>query len=297
MTSLIEFSQDLSRIVEQVGQSVVAIHGRRFAVSGIHWQSGLIISSNESISLEERIHITLPNGQTVQANVLGNDPTTDIVVLKLPKDCELALPQKRDNTPLSVGNVVIGLGRSVENGIFASLGIVQTLGASWRSRSGGMIDQLIRVDLNLKRSGAGGPLVNAEGKVVGFNTFGPRRSVLTIPASTIDQVVTQLQAKGRIARGYLGIGMQRIQIPQALQTQLSIPNQWGLMLVSIDPQQAAEQAGMMLGDILITLNNQPIQDSQELQAVLDPQSIGQTLTVKAIRGGELREFEVVVGER
>ncbi len=297
MTSLSEFSQDLSRIVEQVGQSVVAIHGRRFAVSGIHWQNGLIVSSNESVSLEERIHITLPNGQTVQANVLGNDPTTDIVVLKLPKDCELALPRKTDSTHLSVGNVAIGLGRSIENGVFASLGIVQTLGASWRSRSGGMIDQLIKVDLNLKRNGAGGPLVNAEGEVVGFNTFGPRRSVLTIPASTIDQVATQLQAKGRIARGYLGIGMQRIQVPQALQTQLSIPNQWGLMLVSIDPQQAAEQAGMMLGDILITLNNQPIQDSQELQTVLDPQSIGQTLTVKAIRGGELREFEVVVGER
>jgi S1-C subfamily serine protease len=297
MTSLIEFSQDLSRIVEQVGQSVVAIHGRRFAVSGIHWKNGLIVSSNESVSLEERIHITLPNGQTVQANVLGNDPTTDIVVLKLPKDCELALPRKMDDAHLGVGNVVIGLGRSVENGVFASLGIVQTLGASWRSRSGGMIDQLIKVDLNLKRSGAGGPLVNAAGEVVGFNTFGPRRSVLTIPASTIDQVATQLQAKGRIARGYLGIGMQRIQVPQALQIQLSIPNQWGLMLVSIDPQQAAEQAGMMLGDILITLNNQPIQDSQELQAVLDPQSIGQTLTVRAIRGGELREFEVVVGER
>jgi S1-C subfamily serine protease len=297
MTSLVEFSEDLSRIVEQVGQSVVAVHGRRFAVSGIHWQAGLIVSSNESVNLEERIHITLPNGQTVQANVLGNDPTTDIVVLKLPKDCELALPQKMDNTHLGVGNVVVGVGRSVENGIFASLGIVQTLGASWRSRSGGMIDQLIKVDLNLKRNGAGGPLVNAEGEVVGFNTFGPRRSILTIPASTINQVATQLQAKGRIARGYLGIGMQRIQIPQALQIQLSIPNQWGLMLVSIDPQQAAEQAGMMLGDILITLNNQPIQDSQELQAVLDPQSIGQTLTVNAIRGGELREFEVVVGER
>jgi S1-C subfamily serine protease len=297
MTSLIEFSQDLSRIVEQVGQSVVAVHGRRFAVSGIHWQSGLIVSSNESVNIEERIHMTLPSGQTVQAEVLGNDPTTDIVVFKLPKDCELAIPQKMDNTQLDVGNIAIGLGRSVENGVFASLGIVQTLGASWRSRSGGMIDQLIKVDLNLKRSGAGGPLVNAAGEVVGFNTFGPRRSVLTIPTSTIDQVVTQLQTKGRIARGYLGIGMQRIQIPQALQTQLSIPNQWGLMLVSLDPQQAAEQAGMMLGDILITLNDRPIQDSQELQTVLDPQSIGQTLIVKAVRGGELQEFEVVVGER
>jgi S1-C subfamily serine protease len=297
MTSLVEFSQDLSHIVEQVGQSVVAVHGRRFAVSGIHWQPGLIVSSNESVNLEERIHMTLPNGQTVQASVLGNDPTTDIVVFKLPQDCELALPQKMDNTHLGVGNVVIGLGRSVENGVFASLGIVQTLGASWRSRSGGMIDQLIKVDLNLKRNAAGGPLVNAAGEVVGFNTFGPRRSVLTIPASTISQVVMQLQEKGRIGRGYLGIGMQRIQIPQGLQTQLSIPNQWGLMLVSIDPQQAAEQAGMMLGDILITLNHQPIQDAQELQTVLDPQSIGQTLTVHAIRGGELREFEVVVGER
>jgi S1-C subfamily serine protease len=297
MTLLAEFSQDLGRIIEQVGQSVVAVHGSRFAVSGIHWQNGIIVTSNESVNLEERIHMTLPNGQTVQANVLGSDPTTDIVVLKLPQDCELALPQKMDNARLAVGNIAIGLGRSVENGVFASLGIVQTLGASWRSRSGGMIDQLIKVDLNLKRNAAGGPLVNAEGEVIGFNTFGPRRSVLTIPANTINQVTAQLQAKGRIARGYLGIGMQRIRIPQALQTQLSIPNQWGLMLVSIDPHQSAEQAGMMLGDILINLNNRPIQDSQDLQTALDPQSIGKTLTVQAIRGGELRAFEAVVGER
>jgi S1-C subfamily serine protease len=297
MTSLIEFSQELSRIVEQVGQSVVAVHGRRFAASGIHWQAGLIVSSNESVNLEEKLRVTLPDGQTIEANVVGNDPTTDIVVLQLPQNCELALPLLMTHTPLAVGNVVLGLGRSIENGIFASLGVIQTLGASWRSSSGGVIDQLIRVDLNLRRNAAGGPLVNAQGEVIGFNTFGPRRSVLTIPASTINQVVKQLQQKGRIMRGYLGIGMQRILVPQALQLQLSIPNQWGLMLVSIDPQQAAEQAGMMLGDILITLNNQPIQDSQELQTILDPQSIGQTLTVGVIRGGELREFEVVVGER
>jgi S1-C subfamily serine protease len=297
MTPLTEFSQELSRIVEQVGQSVVAVHGRRFAVSGIYWQTGLVVSSNESINLEEKLQVTLPDGQTVEAIVLGNDPTTDVAVLQLPKDCELSLPRIADNTNLGVGNVVLGLGRSIENGVFASLGIVQTLGDSWYSRSGGTIDRLIRVDLNLRRSGAGGPLVNAAGEVVGFNTFGPRRSVLTIPASTIAQVVKQLQEKGRITRGYLGIGMQRILVPQALQSQLSIPNQWGLMLVSLDPQQAAEQAGMMLGDILITLNNQPIQDSQELQAILDPQSIGQKLTVGAIRGGELREFEVTVGER
>jgi S1-C subfamily serine protease len=297
MTSLTEFSQELSRIVEQVGQSVVAVHGRRFAVSGIYWQTGLVVSSNESINLEEKLQVTLPDGHTVEAIILGNDPTTDVAVLQLPKDCELSLPRIADNTNLGVGNVVLGLGRSIENGVFASLGIVQTLGDSWYSRSGGTIDRLIRVDLNLRRSGAGGPLVNAAGEVVGFNTFGPRRSVLTIPASTIAQVVKQLQEKGRITRGYLGIGMQRILVPQALQSQLSIPNQWGLMLVSLDPQQAAEQAGMMLGDILITLNNQPIQDSQELQAILDPQSIGQKLTVGAIRGGELREFKVTVGER
>jgi S1-C subfamily serine protease len=297
MTALVEFSQELSAIVAAVGQSVVAIRGDRYSASGIHWRSGQIVTSYESVNLEGKVHVILPTEQTVEVSVVGSDPTTDIALLQLPSSHELPVPTAAESSSLAVGNLVLALGRSLESGIFANLGIIQTLGGAWRSSSGGSIDQLIRVDINLNRRGAGGPLVNAEGKIIGFNTFGPRRSVLTIPASTVDRVITQLQAKGRIPRGYLGLRMQSVVIPESLQTQLALTSQRGLMVVSVEAGQAAEQAGVMLGDILIALGGQPIADNQVLQSFLDPQQVGKTLAMEVVRGGELRSLEVTVGER
>lgn len=294
MTLLSDLSTSISSLVAEAGKSVVSVHGKRYAASGIYWQQGLIITSYESINLEQQIYATLPDGAAVEVKAVGSDPTTDIALLQLP-GIELAIPQIASST-IELGNIVLGLGRSPEQGLFASLGIIQTLGAAWRSSSGGTIDQLIKADLNLSRKGAGGPLVDAAGNVIGFNTFGPRRQVLTIPSSTINRVVSQIQAHGRVTRPYLGVGMQSIQIPQSLQTQLSISVQHGLVIVSLEPGQAAETAGMLPGDILIALDNNSIQDNRAFQLFLGSQTVGQTALVQIIRGGELREIEVTVGE-
>jgi S1-C subfamily serine protease len=297
MTSLSQLSQELSSIVTEVGNTVVSVRGNRYSASGIHWQQGLIVTSYESVNLEDKVYVTLPQGEIVEVEVVGSDPTTDIAVLQLPSGQELPLPNITETSPLGVGSLVLGVGRSPDSGIFASFGIVQTLGEPWRSSSGGIIDRLIKVDLKLSRRGAGGPLVDAEGRMVGFNTFGLRRSILTIPASTINRVVTQLREKGRIPQAYLGIGMQSVKIPESLQSQFSITNRQGLMVVSLEPQQAAEQGGILLGDILVALNDKPVEDSRTFQFFLDSHSIGQRLMVHLIRGGELRQLEVTVGER
>jgi S1-C subfamily serine protease len=297
MTLLKQISQDLSNIVAEAGKAVVAVHGNRYSASGIHWQPELIVTSYESVNLDDKIYVTLPQGEKIEVSVLGSDPTTDIVVLQMPSGNELSLPRIAESSTLGVGNIVLGIGRSPESGIFASFGIVQTLGAPWRSSSGGIIDQLIRVNLNLSRQGAGGPLLDAEGNIMGFNTFGPRRSVLTIPTSTVNRVVTQLQEKGHIPKAYVGIGMQTVKITESIQSKLSITNQSGLMIVNLEPNQAAEKAGILLGDILVSLNGQPIEESRDFQFFLDSRKIGQTIKVQFIRGGELRQLDVVVGER
>jgi S1-C subfamily serine protease len=303
MTSLSQLSQELSSIVAQVSSGVVAVHGNRYAASGTHWQPGLIVTSYESVNLEDQVYVTLPQGKTTEVEVVGSDPTTDIAVLRLPAGHELPVPNIAESSVLMVGSIVLGIGRTLgvqlspQSSVFASFGIVQTLGDPWRSSSGGIIDRLIKVDLSLGRRGAGGPLVDAEGSIIGFNTFGPRRSILTIPASTIHRVVTQLCEKGRIPKAYLGIGMQSVKIPESVQSQLALTNPQGLMVVSLEPQQAAEQGGILLGDILVALNDQPIGDSRTFQFFLDSHNIGQLLTVHLIRGGELRQIEVTVGER
>jgi S1-C subfamily serine protease len=297
MTSVLSLSQDLSALVAQAESFVVAIGGDRFMASGIHWQDGLVVTSYESINCDDTLMVKLPDGQTAQATVVGADPTTDIAVLRLPDGTNLTAPNLSNTLPLAVGGLVLALGRAREGNLLASLGIVQTLGEAWRSRSGGRIDQLIRVNLNLGRSGAGSPLLNAAGELIGFNTFGPRRQVLTIPVQTMSRVIQQVQEKGHVARGYLGVSMQSVPLPENLQQQLNLTNKSGVMILGLDPQAGAAQAGILLGDMLVAVNEQMIQSPRDLQVLLDPQSVGQTLKLQLIRAGTIQQISAVVGER
>lgn len=296
-TPLQSLSDSLSEIITQTSGSVVAVQGRRSAGTGIHWRKGLIVTSCEALSPENPLTLKLPNDQTVKTELVGSDPTTDVAVLALPEEIDLPVATIGDAQGLALGQLVATVGRSARSGVFTSLGMVSQLSGPWRSQSGGQIDQYIVVNLNLHRGSAGCPLIDASGKVVGFNTFGPRRKILTIPTSTINQVVEQLQQHGKIARGYLGLGMQMVPLPEKVQQQHSLPHQAGIMVVSVDPNSAADQAGMLLGDIMVQINDDTLESLQHIQAHLGPQSIGQTLSIKLLRGGQVKTVAVTVGER
>jgi len=180
---------------------------------------------------------------------------------------------------------------------FASVGIVSQISGPWRSQSGGQLDQRIAVSLNLRRGSAGCPLINASGQVVGFNTFGPRRSVLTIPATTVNRVVDQLQQRGKISRGYLGLGMQMVALPENVQQQHELTQPAGIMVISVESDSAADQAGMVLGDMMIAIDDMPLESLRQMQALLNPQSVGQTMSVRLLRGGQMQTVAVTVGER
>ena len=289
-------SKNLAEIAAQVGRSVVAVQGRRFSSSGVAWREGVIVTSSESLKSEDNLIVTLPDNRTVPVTIVGRDPSTDVAILKL-RDLELPVAEIGDSSALEVGHLVLAVGRTPEHGLAANLGVVSTAGGAWQSLSGGTIDRLIRLDLNLYSVGAGGALVDAAGRVVGFNTFGSRRSIIGIPATTVDRVVDQLLAKGRVSRGYLGLGMQSIRIPESLRQQLSLSTQQGVIVINIEPQGAAEQGGVLLGDILIALEDEPVKDTRDVQAFLGASSIGQSLKAKLIRGGELIELTLIVGER
>lgn len=296
-TSFEALSNSLATIVAMTSNSVVAVTGRRSASSGIHWRRGLIVTSCEAINQGDRLTVSLPNDQTVETDILGTDPTTDVAVLALPEGTDLPVAAIGDSESLALGQLVATTGRSARQGVFASVGLVSQLSGAWRSQSGGQIDQYIEVSLNLHRGGAGCPLVHASGQVVGFNTFGPRRKVLTIPARTVDRVVEQLQQRGKIARGYLGLGMQSIPLPDSMRQLQDLPNQAGIIIISVEPQGAADQARILLGDILVTVNDSPVESLQQIQSLLGPQSIGQKLQVTLVRGGQLQTVTVTVGER
>ncbi|MBE7383493.1 MAG: serine protease [Leptolyngbya sp. SIO1E4] len=303
--SFATLSDSLSTIITQTSTCVVAVNGRRSASTGIHWRPGLIVTSCEALHHGDGLTMTLPEGQTngqtngraVETELLGSDPSTDVAVLSLPEGSDLPVASLGDPQGLALGQLVTTVGRSARRGVFTSLGMVSQLSGPWRSQSGGSIHQYIEVTLSLHRGSAGCPLINASGQVVGFNTYGPNRKILTIPATTINQVVQQLQQRGKIARGYLGLGMQTVPLPESMRQQQGLPNETGIIVVSVEAGGAADQAGMLLGDVIVTINDDAIESVQQIQSLLGPQSVGQALSVTLVRGGTVQTVTVMVGER
>ncbi|WGV25136.1 S1C family serine protease [Halotia branconii] len=298
MSSLLSLSNSLADTVEQSGNTVVAINtGKRIASSAIHWRNGIIVTSDESLGRYDEISITTSDGNTLPVSFLGHDPSTDIAVFQL-QNSKLTVAQVGDATKLKVGHLVLGLARSSEGDLRAAMGVVSVVSGAWRSMNGGNIDQFIRPDITLYPGFAGGPLVDAAGYIVGMNTSGRRGTVLTIPAATVDRVVNQLLTKGHISRGYLGVGMQPVRLPSNLKTALNLPTATGVIVVNVEPSSPADQAGLLLGDVLVTFDGIAVSDTGDVLALLNNSDrIGKTVKIQIIRGGTLVELDVVVGER
>jgi S1-C subfamily serine protease len=176
------------------------------------------------------------------------------------------------------------------------LGIVSALGGSWRTPAGGEVDPYLQTDLVMYPGFSGGPLVDVEGAVLGLNTSALLRGIsLTVPTTTVRQVVETLLAHGRVRRGYLGVGAQPVRLPANLAEELG--QETGLLLVSVEPDGPAGQAGLMLGDTIVALDGQPVRHMDELLALLDGSRVGTSAPLRFVRGGQPQELTVTVGER
>ncbi|MBD2099896.1 S1C family serine protease [Leptolyngbya sp. FACHB-261] len=298
-TSLLQtLSSHLANAVEQAGRSVLIVNGRqRMSSSGIHWRPGLVITADHTLKRDDEITVTLPDQRTVPVTLVGRDASTDLALLKF-DSADSPTAELGDAAQLQVGQMVLALGRSADSGLSASWGVVSSLGGAWRTWGGGQIDQFVRPDLAFYPGFSGGPLVNAQGQVVGLNTLGlARRLGLTIPLATIERVVDQLLKTGHIARGYLGVGMQPVRLPNSLQSELKLSGSGGVIVVSVEAGSPAEQAGLLLGDILITLDGSRLSDTGEVIALLGPDQVGKTVSVRLIRGGAPLDLVITIGER
>jgi S1-C subfamily serine protease len=193
---------------------------------------------------------------------------------------------------------VLAVGRPGEGGVTASLGAVSAAGGEWRTWSGGRMDRLVRLDLAIRDGFSGGPLVDARGRVVGVNTSAlARGAALAIPVSTVDRVAEQLLSRGRVARGYLGVGTQPVRVPAAAQAAAGSASRVGLMVVHVEPGGPAEQGGLLMGDVVLELDGTPVADAGHLAALLGGDRIGQAIPVRVLRAGQAATLSVVVGER
>jgi S1-C subfamily serine protease len=290
-------SNDLAGAVDRAGQSVVAIHARRrIPASGIHWRPGIIVAAHHTIQREDDITVSLADGTTATATLAGRDPTTDLAVLKV-DDAKVPVASLGDGTGLRVGTLVLALGRPGGT-VTASLGVISTVGGEWRTWHGGSIDRFVRLDLSIYDGFSGGPLVDAGGRVLGVNTSGlSRGAALAIPVSTVNRVVDQLVKSGRVARGYLGLGMQAVRLPPPLVERLSLPTDVGLMVVSAEPSGPGDTAGILIGDVLIAIADRPVGDPTEVLSLLGGDQIGKTLATRIIRAGESKSVSITIGER
>jgi len=291
-----QISNDLAAAVESASPVVVRVDARRrFPASGIVWSGdGVIVASHHTVRRDEGIIVGLADGRTLAASLVGRDPSTDLAVLRVQAG-DLTPPRWADGATLRVGQLVLALGRP-DDTLQASLGLLSALEDGWRTPAGGYVDRYIMSDLVMYPGFSGGPLLSAAGEVIGLNTSALLRGAsLTVPAATLRRVVEALLAHGRVRRGFLGIGSQPVRLPDALAAALG--QETGLLLVSVEPGSPADQAGLLLGDTLVALGDQRIRHMDDLQAALSADRVGQTVTARILRGGEVQERPVTIGER
>jgi S1-C subfamily serine protease len=281
-----DLSTALAGLVASTAPSVVSVSSGHSRSSGFIWRTGLVVTADEALSDDGDYSVGLWNGDALAAQLVGRDSTTDVALLRMDRsDLQSISPTA---PKADVGALAIAVGAEDGNPI-AALGIVSHSTGPWRSLRGGEIDARIELDLRLRKSAEGGVVLDAVGQSIGMAVFGPRRRVLVIPSSTIERVAAQLEARGYIARGYLGLGLQALAVDG--------DNGSGAMVMSVDPKGPGSLAGICQGDILVAWNGEPIGHMRSLLRALGPDSVGQKVTLGIRRAGKTQQVSVTITER
>lgn len=294
MDALLSLSNDLAAAVEHAAPSILTVHARpRLPSTGIHWRPGVVVTAEHTVRSEEGITVTTADGRSLPAVLAGRDRGTDLAVLRV-AELGAASATLGEDSALRVGHMVLALGY----GPRASWGVISALGPRWRSWRGGEIDRLVRLDLVMYPGFSGGPLVDASGRVIGLNTSGlARESRLAVPVTTVGRVTDEILRRGHVARGYLGLGMQTVGLPEPMRAQLGLAGDAGLIVVTVQPDGPAARAGILLGDVLVALDGAPVADLEDVQARLGGDRIGTTITALVVRAGARVEARITVGEQ
>ncbi len=285
-TAFSSLSDALVRVVAGASPHVAGLAwGRRGGLSAILWRQGVLVTSEQSLPEAEHYQATLPGGGHARATLAGRDPSTNVAVLRVEADAApFAVAE-----PAGVGALVLALG-----GDSARMGSIEALGPAWESQRGGRIDRLVRLAVRLPQDAEGGPVVDAHGRLLGMSTYGPRRGVLVIPAATVARSVEPLLRDGRLARGWLGVGLHEVALPPEITQRASAMG--GLMVMGF--ADGAPAAGALLpGDILVAVAGTPVVTVRALARMLGPEAVGQALELTLVRGGALTRVAVTIGAR
>jgi S1-C subfamily serine protease len=296
LNALSALSDAIADAVEQVGPKVVRVNGRRRRpASGVVYAPDRVLTASHVLEREEDLSVGTRDGRTLPARFVGRDPSTDLAVLRAEGlDVDAATSAEGS---ARIGQLVLAVASpSRSEGPRASLGVVSAVGGPLRTGRGSRLERYIQTDATPYPGFSGGPLIDARGNVLGIMTAGwTRGAALAIPADVAWRVARTLESRGSVKRGYLGIMSQPVHLPDAQRTGLT--QRGGLLVVGVEDGSPAGRGGLLIGDILATLDGQPVEDTEDLLVLLTGERVGQPVPVKVVRGGELQTLEVTVGER
>lgn len=257
------------------------------------WRPGILVTSEQSLPKADSYNVLLPGGASVTAALAGRDPGTNVAVLKF--DGAIGSSTLPACGEAQVGAIALAYGADGRGGIAAHIGIVTALGPEWRSRAGGKIDRRVAIDIAVTTQDDGGPVLDASGRLLGIATLGYRDTVLAIPPETIERSVDVLLAHGRVQRGWLGVALQPVAIPDAWRETATAKS--GLMVMSTVPDGPAVKAGIQPGDILLTLDGAPATHIRHLAGRLGSDSIGREIEIGTLRGGARVALRATIAAR
>jgi len=268
---------------------------RRIPASGVAYSEGLVLTADHAVEREENIRVILPDGSEQNASLAGRDPSSDLALLRL--SGAVLNPAVQAAVEGQVGQLAVTVARPTPEGVQAGLAFISAVGGPVRTGRGGQLKHYFRLDATPYPGFSGGPLVNADGALLGVNTSGlSSSSFISIPTGLAWEIAAALEQYGRIKRGFLGIRSQPVAIPESLQTSLGRAQSSGLLLVNVDEGSPAAQGGLIVGDILVGMDGQAVSDPDDLLVALGDLG-GKTAVLEFLRGGQLQTRSLTVGER
>jgi len=300
------YSRAVIDVVERVGPAVVrldvASERRRDGTGSgvVVAPDGLVLTNSHVVGNAARVTATTVDGRSLTARVVGDDPDTDLALVRVDAPVTLPAAPLGNSKLLKRGQLVIAIGNPLGFESTVTTGVVSALGRSLRARSGRLIDDVIQTDAALNPGNSGGPLVSSHGEVVGINTaliMGAQGICFAVASNTASFVLGELVRHGRVRRAYIGIAAQQFTLSRRRRHAAGLAQESAVMVASIEPGSPAERAGLLGGDIILALDGVVITGADDLIRVLAGDKIGRTVELEVLHNGSRRMLSLVPHER
>ena len=301
------YSRAVIDVVDRVGPAVVRLDvkagDRRGGGTGsgvIVAPDGLVLTNSHVVDGAARVNVSTVDGRSLTAQVVGNDPDTDLALARIDAPVTLPAAPLGNSKLLRRGQLVIAIGNPLGFESTVTAGVVSALGRSLRARTGRLIDDVIQTDAALNPGNSGGPLVSSHGEVIGVNTAviqGAQGICFAVAANTAKFVLGELVRHGRVRRAYIGISAQQTSIPRRLQLAAGLTQASAATVVAAEPGSPANRAGLLTGDMILRLDGQPVTGADDLIRLLTGERIGRPVALEVLRLGKPRSFTLVPEER